>query len=106
MTKSIIFIALLFFILYSNLSAQTNLNSKVLDTLIKNAELTQTDALIIYLDGKLYKQYYFGKEPKKIEAMSSTKSIVNLAIGKLLTDSLIKSIDQPIYDFTQNGNKG
>ncbi|MBK6364810.1 MAG: serine hydrolase [Saprospiraceae bacterium] len=46
------------------------------------------------------------KRTKKIEAMSSTKSIVNLAIGKLLTDSLIKSIDQPIYDFYPEWKQG
>jgi len=105
MTKSILSIAI-FLIFCVSLSAQKKLNSKILDSLIKTAELTQTDGLVIFLDGKLYNEYYFGKEAKKIEAMSSTKSIVNLAIGKLITDGLIKSVDQPIYDFYPEWNQG
>lgn len=106
MIKLILFISIFLTNFCVKLSAQKKLDSNVLDTLIKHAELTQSDALVIFLDGKLYNEYYFGKEPKKIEAMSSTKSIVNLAIGKLITDSLIKSVDQPIYDFYPEWKQG
>jgi CubicO group peptidase (beta-lactamase class C family) len=106
MKKLILFISFFLTNFCFKISAQKIIDSKVLDTLIKHAELTQSDALVIFLDGKLYNEYYFGKEPKKIEAMSSTKSIVNLAIGKLITDGLIKSIDQPVYDFYPEWNQG
>jgi len=106
MIKLILFISFFLTNFCVEILAQKKLDSKVLDTLIKHAELTQSDALVIFLEGKLYSEYYFGKEPKRIEAMSSTKSIVNLAIGKLITDSLIKSIDQPIYDFYPEWKQG
>jgi len=77
-----------------------------LDTLLKAAEETQTDGLLIYLDGKIVGEYYFGKSPRKVETMSSTKSIVSLAIGKLLTDGKIKSLDQPVSDFYPEWKQG
>ena len=86
--------------------AQNKIDKPALDTLLKIAEQTQTDGLVIYQDGKLYGEYYFGKEPKQIEAMSSTKSIVNLAIGKLITDGLLTSIDQPVYEFYPEWKQG
>ncbi|MBS1489033.1 MAG: serine hydrolase [Bacteroidetes bacterium] len=86
--------------------SQNKIDKAALDTLLKAAKQTQTDGLVIYQDGKLYGEYYFGKEPKKIEAMSSTKSIVNLAIGKLITDGLLTSIDQPVYEFYPEWKQG
>lgn len=86
--------------------AQNLIDNVALDTLLKVAERTQSDAIVIYKDGKLYGEYYFGGQPKPICAMSSTKSISNLAIGKLLTDGLLKSIDQPITDFYPEWKQG
>lgn len=90
----------------SNICAQKNIDKAALDTLLNVAEETQSDAVVIYKDGKLYGEYYFGGQPKPIYAMSSTKSISNLAIGKLLTDGLLKSIDQPITDFYPEWKQG
>lgn len=87
-------------------SAQGRVDKSVLDSLLKVAEHTQSDGLVIFKDGKLYNEYYFGKQPQKIEAMSSTKSIVNFAIGKLITDRLLKSLDQPVYEFYPEWNQG
>ena len=106
MMKSILSIFIVLHIIYTDLSAQPALKQNILDTLIKTAELTQTDGLVIYLDGKLYLENYFGKQPKKIDAMSSTKSIVNFAFGKLITDGLLKSIDQPVADFFPEWKQG
>lgn len=105
--KKIIFIHLIASIVFcSTLYSQNKIDKAALDSLLKTAEQTQTDGLVIYLDGKLYGEYYFSKEPKKIEAMSSTKSIVNLAIGKLVTDGVITSIDQPIHEFYPEWKQG
>ena len=105
MTKNILII-LIFCLSNVQTFSQSKIDKQVLDTLLKIAELTQTDGLVVFKDGQLYGEYYFGKKTKKIETMSSTKSIVNLAIGKLITDSLIKSIDQPIYDFYPEWKQG
>jgi CubicO group peptidase (beta-lactamase class C family) len=104
MKKVFFFFALTIFC--TGLFCQNKIDKAALDTLLKAAEQTQTDGLVIYQDGKLYGEYYFGKHPMKIESMSSTKSIVNLAIGKMLTDSLIKSIDQPVYEFYPEWKQG
>lgn len=102
-----IFFLLSFLLISSNIiNAQSNIDKVALDTLLKVAERTQSDAIVIYKDGKLYGEYYFGGQPKPICAMSSTKSISNLAIGKLLTDGLLKSIDQPITDFYPEWKQG
>lgn len=97
MAKNIFGVFFLCF-LSTHIHSQDGIDKPALDSLLKKAELTQTDGLVIYYKGKLYGEYYFGKEPKQIEAMSSTKSIVNFAIGKLITDGLIPSVDQHVYE--------
>ena len=104
--KKISFLLSIILINSNIITAQSNIDNVALDTLLKVAERTQSDAIVIYKDGKLYGEYYFGGQPKPIYAMSSTKSISNLAIGKLLTDGLLKSIDQPITDFYPEWKQG
>lgn len=104
--KKILFTLSALLILSGSIYSQKNIDKAALDTLLKVANETQSDALIIYKDGKLYAEYYFGKQPKQIVAMSVTKFISNLAIGKLLTDGYLKSIDQPITDFYPEWKQG
>ncbi len=104
MKKITFLFALTFYI--NTTYCQNKIDKSALDTFLKIAEQTQTDGLVIYQDGKLYGEYYFGKEPKRVETMSSTKSIVNLAIGKLVTDGLLTSIDQPVSDFYPEWKQG
>ena len=47
----------------------------------------------------------FGREHGLIEAISATKSIVNLAIGRLIDQGKIKSIDQPVHEFFPEWNQ-
>jgi CubicO group peptidase (beta-lactamase class C family) len=61
---------------------------------------------VVWKDGKQYGQWYFGKKPGKIEAMSATKSVVNLAIGCLITQGKIKSVDQPVCEFYPEWKQG
>lgn len=106
MKKLIFTLSLLTFFFTKVLFSQKTIDKAALDTLLKVAKETQSDAVVIYKDGKLYGEYYFGGQPKPIYAMSSTKSISNLAIGKLITDGLLKSIDQPITDFYPEWKQG
>ncbi len=94
-------LAFLVFLLVSSLSGfgHASIDQAAYNRLVERAQETRSDALIVYFNGKLHSENYFGKKPKQIEAMSSTKSIVSLAIGKLLTDGKISSIDQPVSDF-------
>jgi CubicO group peptidase (beta-lactamase class C family) len=77
-----------------------------LETLKREAKNSNSDAVIIYQNGTLVAEWYFGKEPKAIETMSAYKSIVSLAIGRLLTQQLIDSLDQPVYTLYPEWNQG
>lgn len=79
-----------------------------LQILLKKAEDTHSEAVIIYKDNQLVAEKYFGigNEDRKIEAMSCTKSIVGLAVACLLTDGLIESLDTPITDFYPEWKQG
>lgn len=85
---------------------QSEIKKSALDRLVDAAQKAHSDALVIWKDGKPYGEWYFGKAPTKIEAMSATKSVVNLAIGKLITDGKIKSVDQPVYEFYPEWKQG
>src|SRR3954453_22493715 len=50
----------------------------------QRAKQSGSDAVVIYQDGKLVAEWYFGKPQGPIEAMSATKSIVGLVIGRLV----------------------
>jgi CubicO group peptidase (beta-lactamase class C family) len=93
-------------VFYTELFGQASINKASFDSLINKAKLTNSSALVIYMDGKLYHESYSGKKKHKIEAMSSTKSIVSYAIGKLITDGLIQSVDQYVYDFYPEWSEG
>ncbi|MGI9649684.1 serine hydrolase domain-containing protein [Chryseobacterium sp. RLHN22] len=79
-----------------------------LQVLLKKAEETHSEAVIIYQDNQLVAEKYFGigNPDVKIEAMSCTKSIVGLSVACLLTDGLIKSLDTPIADFYPEWKQG
>ncbi len=77
-----------------------------LEALRQEAERTNSDAVVIYQHNTLIAEWYFGKDPMKIETMSAYKSIVSLAIGRLLTQQLIDSLDQPVYTLYPEWNQG
>ena len=70
-----------------------------LERLVKRAEETHSDSLVILKDGKLVGEWRFGKPAEPIEVMSVTKSVVNLAIGRLVETKKIESIDVPVATF-------
>jgi CubicO group peptidase (beta-lactamase class C family) len=104
--RKIILLQILSFVITTISFGQASIDNDTFISLVNKAQLTHSSALIIYKNGMLHYENYFGKKKQKIEAMSSTKSIVSLAIGKLLTDSLIRSIDQPVYEFFPEWNEG
>ncbi len=77
-----------------------------LDRLVKRAEETHSDALVILKDGKLVGDWRFGKPAEPIEVMSVTKSVVNVAIGHLAYTGKIRSLDQPLSDFFPEWKEG
>ena len=79
---------------------------KGLSKLLEAAQEARSDAVVILKDGKLVGEWYFGKSPELIETMSVTKSIVNLAIGRLITLGLLESVDVPVYTFYPEWKQG
>lgn len=84
----------------------SGIDQPALDRLVKEAERTHTDALVVMKDGKLVGEWYFGKKRGPIETMSMTKSVVSMAIGRLLTEHKLKSIDEPVWTFFPEWKQG
>jgi CubicO group peptidase (beta-lactamase class C family) len=74
--------------------------------LLRAAEAANSDAIVVLHDGELVGAWYAGGERRRIEAMSATKSIVNLAVGRLVTQGIIPSIDAPVHSFFPEWNEG
>jgi CubicO group peptidase (beta-lactamase class C family) len=89
-------------------AAQTanGINEDALKQLVAEAEKSHSSALVVMKDGALAGEWYFGGQSRRIETMSVTKSIVSMAIGRLLTTGAIKSIDQPVSDFYPEWKQG
>ncbi|WP_430967373.1 serine hydrolase domain-containing protein [Spongiimicrobium sp. 2-473A-2-J] len=82
---------------FINISGQ-QVNRDRLSELIAICKKGHSDGMIIYQDGELITESYFGKEPKRIDIKSVTKSITNLAVGYLVTQGKL-NIDQKVHEF-------
>lgn len=82
------------------------INEVAFNKLLRRADETHTDALVILRNGKLVGEWYFGKIDHPIPIMSMTKSISSLGTGRLVDIGKIKSLDQPVYDFYPEWNQG
>lgn len=76
-------------------------NESVLKKIIDRFHESESDALRIEIDGRPLIE--LGQEAP-IEIMSITKSIVNLAIGILIDQHKISSVDVPVYHFYPEWN--
>jgi CubicO group peptidase (beta-lactamase class C family) len=84
----------------------TLLDEKLLEPLLKRAEETHSDAVLVMHKGELVGVWRFGKPKQIIETMSVTKSIINLAIGRLVTKGLLTSIDESVCTFYPEWKQG
>jgi len=101
------FIFFLFSVSFLNVFAQSSAADKpALDKILLRAKETHSISLLIVKDGKIVGEYYAGDKNEKIQLMSVTKSIVSLAIGKLIDEGKIKSLDQPVYEFYPEWKQG
>lgn len=85
---------------------QYGLDPIALNNLLEQAERTQTHGLLIIKDDTIIVEQYFGQRPAPIELMSITKSIASLAIGMLIDENKITSIDSPISNWFPEWNEG
>lgn len=96
MRRSVLVIALACF---TTETAAQRLNPAALQRLDSAARATHSDALVILHDGKVVLSRDYAGPPTPIPAMSVTKSIANLAIGRLLTTGRLRSLDTPLATF-------
>ncbi|WP_394837983.1 beta-lactamase family protein [Pendulispora rubella] len=75
---------------------ELGLDSDALSALIASAQASRSDALILIKEGHVVVERYFGHRPRPIATMSVTKGIVSLAIGALIDEKKIASIDAPL----------
>jgi CubicO group peptidase (beta-lactamase class C family) len=87
-------------------AADVGIDAAALQRLKARADKAGSDAVVVVKDGKLVADWDFGKPRGPIEAMSATKSIVNLAIGRLIDQGKIRSLDQPVCDFYPEWRQG
>jgi CubicO group peptidase (beta-lactamase class C family) len=60
------------------------------------ARFFHSDAVVVLKDGHLVQDQRFGKRSAPIELMSVTKSVVGVAIGRLLYTGKLRSLDLPV----------
>lgn len=78
-----------------------------LQALVDGAKASHSDTMLVLRDGKVLASYTKpGERAHAIEMMSATKSLVGLAVGRLVTQGKIKSIDQPVSDFYPEWKQG
>jgi CubicO group peptidase (beta-lactamase class C family) len=74
----------------------TGVDSAALAQFLAAANAAHSDAIVVTRNGKLVGSWYSDGKRGKIEAMSATKSVVALAVGRLVATKKIASIDLPV----------
>ena len=99
---------ILFFFFATTVSFGQTISKNKLDNLLKRAEETHSEAVIVYKDNKLISEKYFGigNPDSLIESMSCTKSIVGLTVACMLNDGLLDSLDVPVCKFYPEWRQG
>ncbi|GAC1351463.1 MAG: hypothetical protein NVS3B20_08230 [Polyangiales bacterium] len=76
--------------------APSQLDVETLRRVLQEAELQKSDAVVIAVGDTIVAEKYFGHDPSAGTVQSITKSVVSLAIGALIDDGLIASLDAPV----------
>lgn len=87
-------------------AARSALDPAALVALVEQGRSSHSDALVVFHRGRLAGEWYFDKPRRKIEAMSVTKSMVNLIVGRLISTGVIKSLDTPVASYFPEWNQG
>lgn len=81
------------------------MNHEAFDHVLKRAEQTHSDALVVLQDGDLVGEWRFGQPPGLIDIMSAGKLIVGLAIGQLIDEERL-ALDQPVCEIFPEWRQG
>lgn len=77
-----------------------------LQRLVEHGRASHSSALVVWQRGKIVVEEYFGTPPHPGPLMSCTKSVVALAVAKLVDQGKLKSFDQPVSDFYPEWKQG
>ena len=86
--------------------AAERVNADALEALVEAAAASRSSAMVVLHDGELVGSWSAADESRPIEAMSATKSIVNLAVGRLITTGRLESLDVPVHEFYPEWSEG
>jgi len=93
-------------LLVSGIATSQVINKNILKTIIEKGRQSHSNAVVIIKDNKIVTEEYYNKKPKPEYIASAGKSLVALAIAKLIDDGKIKSLDQPVYEFYPEWKQG
>lgn len=87
--------------------AQTKVDKKALQELADACKRTHSTALSVWVDGKPYKDYSFDSTGNdRALTYSAQKSIISLAIGKLIDEGKPIELDSPVYRYYPEWKQG
>lgn len=86
--------------------AQTTINQAALDSLAAACKASNSSSYAVWVDGKPVVSWTADNAPELVECHSVLKSIASLAIGKLITDGKLDSVDTPVYTFFPEWKQG
>ncbi len=92
-------------LIVSALRAQS-LDPKILEEIKVKAKSTHSDALLIRHNGKIIHEEYSSQKQEPIYIASAGKSLVSLAIGRLLKKKQLDSLDQPVWTLFPEWKQG
>jgi CubicO group peptidase (beta-lactamase class C family) len=87
-------------------AAKLGFDEAALASIVHDAEASGSDTLLVIKDGRVVVERYFGKPHGPIETMSATKSVVSIAIGMLIADKKIPSLDAPLSTWFPEWRQG
>jgi CubicO group peptidase (beta-lactamase class C family) len=74
--------------------------------LAERVRATHSDAAVVLHRGKTILEYASPDGPGRIHVMSVTKSVVALAVGRMLTDGTLDSLDLPLAELVPEWRQG
>ena len=83
-----------------------NIDSSVLDMLIKTGKSTKSDALLVVKDGKVLCERYYGGRDTQIHLMSVTKCLTATAVALLVDEGKIAGLDAPLSTWFEDWREG
>lgn len=80
--------------------------SRALESLLQRARETRSHALYASKGGDLLLDWAANDDPRPVELMSALKSLVAVAVGRLLQLGYLESIDAPVHELYPEWRKG